>query len=142
MQPPERLWGQAFWVKNHTTKVKHSIDLGNLPRGDKNTEAAEVEREWSILQNAPHWSGAAAARADRCAAGGADGRPARPQPPWLRIQSAVPKKLSASRWASTGSTDCSAIACTMQPSHWSRSAMPMAYGRWRARSRGWPKRSV
>ena len=69
-------------------------------------------------------------------------RPDRPQPPLLRIQSAVPKKLSASFWASAGSTDWSAIACTMQPSHWSRSAMPMAYGKWRARKRGWPKRSV
>ncbi len=64
------------------------------------------------------------------------------QPPRLRIQSAVPKKLSARRCASAGSTACSAIACPMQASHWSRSAMPMAKGRWRARSRGWPKRSV
>lgn len=51
--PPERLWGQAFWVKTYTTKVKHYIDLGNLLRGDQDMEAAEVESEWSILQNAP-----------------------------------------------------------------------------------------
>ena len=50
--PPEPLWGQARWVRTCTTKVMDGIDLGNLLRGDEDMQAAEVESECSILQNA------------------------------------------------------------------------------------------
>ena len=46
-------WGEAFWVKTYTTKVRRNIDLANLLRGDHDMEAAEVESEWGIFQNAP-----------------------------------------------------------------------------------------
>ncbi len=63
------------------------------------------------------------------------------QPPLLRIQSAVFRKLSARRVRSASGTAHSPIAWSMQATHWSRSWMPMENGRWRWRRRGWPKRS-
>ena len=51
-------WGEALWVKTFTTKLRNNIDLGNLLRGDRDMEAAEVEREWSIFQKAPVGLGA------------------------------------------------------------------------------------
>ena len=56
------------------------------------------------------------------------GRASRGQPPRLRIQSAVLKKATPRRRASSVSTPHSCIACVMQASHWSRSAMPIAIG--------------
>jgi hypothetical protein len=47
------------------------------------------------------------------------------QAPRFRIQSAVPAKDSASLVRIAGSMPVSAIACSMQASHWSRSRMPI-----------------
>jgi len=47
----------------------------------------------------------------------------------LRIQSAVWAKDAARRRCSSTSSSHSAIACVIADIHWSRSAMPMRYGR-------------
>lgn len=56
----------------------------------------------------------------------------------LRIQSAIWKNEVSSRSRSGSPT--SSIAHAIQRSHWSRSLEAIANGKWRARSRGWPKR--
>ena len=74
------------------------------------------------------------------------------------IGTEVTRRLRAGEWSiqqqldmhgmrSASSTPVSPIAWSMQASHSSRSRMPMLWppmlcGRWRARSIGWPKRSV
>ena len=61
------------------------------------------------------------------------------QPCVLRIQSAVWKKLPLSRVRKSSGTPVSPIAWSMQPSHWSRSLMPMVKGMWR--SAAWDART-
>ncbi|KOT01707.1 hypothetical protein DM50_2614 [Burkholderia mallei] len=64
------------------------------------------------------------------------------QPGRFRIQSAVSWNECISRSRSGSSRPTSCIAHAMQRSHWSRSDDAIGNGRCRARSRGWPKRSM
>ena len=64
------------------------------------------------------------------------------QPGRLRIQSAVPRNASINGGTSSGGAATSSSAMRMHASQASRSALAIANGRCRARSIGWPKRSV
>ena len=133
-------------------RVVHGKGLGSP--GKQPVLKAKVQR-WLIQKNevlafvqATPAEGGARRAGGAAGAGAAVAAPRRSARPLsVRIQSAVWKNESRSRARSASGTPVSPIAWSMQASHWSRSLMPIEWppmlcGMCRARSIGWPKRSV